>query len=645
MPGHSAHSGISHGTLTSTPSRSLSISSVSSATSASTPTSAARLAPGTSFAAPFPKPYPALGAASSSTIKTLPPSGSMRPPAPYRMSPASATASSSTAGTSHQHSSTHIPPPPEFQMPGELAALKGSSRKRLIDDENGIENESVDYGSLPPPQSKPRLSQVSDAPPPVPVDIKFDILNGSHSAGPSSATGHQGGHYYEDHEQSHEDHLNLLPKATSNQAGSDSQAGDGGAGSDTSVKYKKRSRAPAPGTCQACSQADTPEWRRGPGGARTLCNACGLHWAKLNRKREQSKTEDGTYLIPPITLDDLRAAPIKRSVYDEVPLHGSTTAAAAAAAAAAAVAAAASVPHPPITSAHPHAATDGIMSGLGASGLQHLGTAGLTSAPSAGLMTGYGRSGLTGASPYLSGFASSSRIGNSFAPPPPAPAPGMGMGMLSGPGGGVNSTLAGSSSVRQAGTSTSSSSSNGPVSIASPAAAAAAAAVVALHSSFTYDQPPPHDRWYNFSNDRNQPLPAPSPMISGSSSSNSRPGGTSGVRPETSSTRTTAQMIDSLSDGAGPGAGTGMGTGTGVGMGANPNANASAVDGVASPAALSDSSASSTVSTRLQAMDDAAIGAEEPVDGAGPSDALNGKGSTAAAAAAGGEGGDGTSAS
>ncbi len=30
---------------------------------------------------------------------------------------------------------------------------------------------------------------------------------------------------------------------------------------------------------------DTPEWRRGPDGARTLCNACGLHYAKLERKR------------------------------------------------------------------------------------------------------------------------------------------------------------------------------------------------------------------------------------------------------------------------------------------------------------------------------------------------------------------------
>lgn len=28
--------------------------------------------------------------------------------------------------------------------------------------------------------------------------------------------------------------------------------------------------------CHSCSTTETPEWRRGPDGARTLCNACGL---------------------------------------------------------------------------------------------------------------------------------------------------------------------------------------------------------------------------------------------------------------------------------------------------------------------------------------------------------------------------------
>jgi hypothetical protein len=49
---------------------------------------------------------------------------------------------------------------------------------------------------------------------------------------------------------------------------------------------KRRGRAAPPGRCHSCNRMETPEWRRGPDGARTLCNACGLHYAKLERKRQ-----------------------------------------------------------------------------------------------------------------------------------------------------------------------------------------------------------------------------------------------------------------------------------------------------------------------------------------------------------------------
>ncbi|TCD71797.1 hypothetical protein EIP91_003140 [Steccherinum ochraceum] len=43
---------------------------------------------------------------------------------------------------------------------------------------------------------------------------------------------------------------------------------------------------PAEGqTCLGCNATSTPEWRRGPMGPRTLCNACGLVYAKLIKKR------------------------------------------------------------------------------------------------------------------------------------------------------------------------------------------------------------------------------------------------------------------------------------------------------------------------------------------------------------------------
>jgi hypothetical protein len=58
--------------------------------------------------------------------------------------------------------------------------------------------------------------------------------------------------------------------------------GGGFAGSDR--KVQRRGRAAPPGRCLSCNRAETPEWRRGPDGARTLCNACGLHHAKLTHK-------------------------------------------------------------------------------------------------------------------------------------------------------------------------------------------------------------------------------------------------------------------------------------------------------------------------------------------------------------------------
>lgn len=58
-------------------------------------------------------------------------------------------------------------------------------------------------------------------------------------------------------------------------------------------KYRKRSRATPPGKCHSCNIRETPEWRRGPDGARTLCNACGLHYAKLQRKRDKLAGPNG----------------------------------------------------------------------------------------------------------------------------------------------------------------------------------------------------------------------------------------------------------------------------------------------------------------------------------------------------------------
>ncbi|CAO3643127.1 unnamed protein product [Cunninghamella blakesleeana] len=37
--------------------------------------------------------------------------------------------------------------------------------------------------------------------------------------------------------------------------------------------------------CMDCGSRNSPEWRKGPLGPKTLCNACGLRWAKKNKKQ------------------------------------------------------------------------------------------------------------------------------------------------------------------------------------------------------------------------------------------------------------------------------------------------------------------------------------------------------------------------
>jgi hypothetical protein len=71
----------------------------------------------------------------------------------------------------------------------------------------------------------------------------------------------------------------------SNRIMDDEDSKGGFAGSDPK---KRRGRAAPPGRCHSCNRAETPEWRRGPDGARTLCNACGLHYAKLTRKQNNA---------------------------------------------------------------------------------------------------------------------------------------------------------------------------------------------------------------------------------------------------------------------------------------------------------------------------------------------------------------------
>lgn len=50
---------------------------------------------------------------------------------------------------------------------------------------------------------------------------------------------------------------------------------------------RKKSRKP----CKNCNTLDTPEWRKGPEGPATLCNACGLRYAKQVRDAAKAARE------------------------------------------------------------------------------------------------------------------------------------------------------------------------------------------------------------------------------------------------------------------------------------------------------------------------------------------------------------------
>jgi hypothetical protein len=42
--------------------------------------------------------------------------------------------------------------------------------------------------------------------------------------------------------------------------------------------------------CESCQTSHSPEWRRGPSGHRTLCNACGLRYSRSRSRQDQRAT-------------------------------------------------------------------------------------------------------------------------------------------------------------------------------------------------------------------------------------------------------------------------------------------------------------------------------------------------------------------
>lgn len=95
---------------------------------------------------------------------------------------------------------------------------------------------------------------------------------------------------------------------TSNTAGIASQNGGDESDDETSLALatdeagKRRKKKPKQDegdyVCTDCGRVDSPEWRKGPLGPKTLCNACGLRWAK-KLKRETTDTSNAGPKGPP----------------------------------------------------------------------------------------------------------------------------------------------------------------------------------------------------------------------------------------------------------------------------------------------------------------------------------------------------------
>ncbi|CDO73601.1 hypothetical protein BN946_scf185014.g71 [Trametes cinnabarina] len=72
---------------------------------------------------------------------------------------------------------------------------------------------------------------------------------------------------------------------------------------DDGPRKKAKRLAADQHVCVQCGRTDSPEWRKGPKGPKTLCNACGLRWAKKSRKPNESEGAAGS------TSESLGAAP------------------------------------------------------------------------------------------------------------------------------------------------------------------------------------------------------------------------------------------------------------------------------------------------------------------------------------------------
>ncbi|KAG9318635.1 white collar 2 type of transcription factor [Chiua virens] len=88
--------------------------------------------------------------------------------------------------------------------------------------------------------------------------------------------------------------LGLHPFSGQYASASNAQPTDDDFGDDTVRRKKLRKfHNVEQYVCVTCGRTDSPEWRKGPQGPKTLCNACGLRWAKEVRSKVDENAAPG----------------------------------------------------------------------------------------------------------------------------------------------------------------------------------------------------------------------------------------------------------------------------------------------------------------------------------------------------------------
>jgi len=95
--------------------------------------------------------------------------------------------------------------------------------------------------------------------------------------------------------------------------------------SETSFETKKRkssvNAAKRNLVCQMCGVTKTPEWRRGPSGDHTLCNACGLQYAKTVKKQKKDTDPQDNSKQPSQSGDKIDTIPSIMPISPQLPIQ------------------------------------------------------------------------------------------------------------------------------------------------------------------------------------------------------------------------------------------------------------------------------------------------------------------------------------